>query len=702
MNKPKDLLELYNRYEEHIQAIHDSKRAKNLLNETRSAVMRTLVVGLGYQGIIGTGKMSLAELNSTKEFMKTQGVEKLKEARMAFRQGCLILQRSSKIQNIGETKLKQLLTWVQEQSWWTEKPIKLDQNCPTPLKQKGLSPGRKITNRRGKNKNYSLPINNISPSLQAELQEFFDFLTAPFYRGRVIEPIAESTAKQYLAVIRLLLGWFVKHQGFSPEELSLSLLVPKLTKDELYDLSKQQQDKRWKQLQIQLATWLCEFLRFLIEVVDSESPRTKVSRIVVLAALGKFIYCDQVEQISDYANIPILKTVGQYVNDASREVKDWQRQKRYVTQQEKKWPEPIPNQTVLTTVHEEVVEPLRQKCRVRSKDGNPRYGAGPVLALQRYLIWSFLAYMPARRQEEYRNLKISLSCPIQRPKDVPPDGLYHPLPPGRKREKRYDGSVGDNYLYKTYSHKGKFYKHGIWILDIQAYKNWKVYGPQSIVIPNRLFDDDTCLYDYLESYLYGYWMPGGRNNQMFYDWWQPELLGCRGRWVHSGRNECNPADVCCIRDKSDPEIWSWGYLFVSAIAGRPLDASKFTVLVQNTARALIGKSLSPHTMRYVWATWAYQLQLDDQKKESLAYAMGHSLTTLKKMYERCTPAEKRRPIEQAIERLIFDDMTFLEQPLPVKKSSASTPDKEELIHRLQDLTPEQRQELLKLLRQKSM
>jgi hypothetical protein len=38
---------------------------------------------------------------------------------------------------------------------------------------------------------------------------------------------------------------------------------------------------------------------------------------------------------------------------------------------------------------------------------------------------------------------------------------------------------------------------------------------------------------------------------------------------------------------------------------------------------------------------------------SLAYAMGHKVETLRQMYERCTPEEKRRPIEEAIEELLL-------------------------------------------------
>ncbi|MHC5720452.1 MAG: hypothetical protein ACYTX0_52625, partial [Nostoc sp.] len=72
-----------------------------------------------------------------------------------------------------------------------------------------------------------------------------------------------------------------------------------------------------------------------------------------------------------------------------------------------------------------------------------------AISFQSYLKWAILAYLPARHQEEYRKLKIALSCPIERPKDIPPDGLYQPLPPDNQRERGNNGMVADNYLYSS-------------------------------------------------------------------------------------------------------------------------------------------------------------------------------------------------------------------------------------------------------------
>ncbi len=98
-------------------------------------------------------------------------------------------------------------------------------------------------------------------------------------------------------------------------------------------------------------------------------------------------------------------------------------------------------------------------------------------------------------------------------------------------------------------------------------------------------------------------------------------------------------------------------------------------------------------MRSIWATWAFQVGLTDQQKESLAYAMGHTVETLRKIYERCTPEEKRRPIEEAITELLFD--TFPSE----KQEISSNFDSSELVLKLQKLTPVERQRLLEMLSQ---
>jgi hypothetical protein len=117
MDQPKNFFDVYSLYEKHIEATHDSKRARNILSETRCAIMRPLLLGWGYQGKIGGSKIMPAEVQAAEEFMKTQKLEKLLDARKAQQRGFELLKRSQKSQGVYGARLNQLLIWCEQQSW---------------------------------------------------------------------------------------------------------------------------------------------------------------------------------------------------------------------------------------------------------------------------------------------------------------------------------------------------------------------------------------------------------------------------------------------------------------------------------------------------------------------------------------------------------------------------------------------------------
>jgi hypothetical protein len=132
-------------------------------------------------------------------------------------------------------------------------------------------------------------------------------------------------------------------------------------------------------------------------------------------------------------------------------------------------------------------------------------------------------------------------------------------------------------------------------------------------------------------------------------------------------------------------------VFVLPDIGTKADGPGFAGSFERTAHRLIGKRITPHTMRYIWATWAYQVRLNDAQLRSLAYAMGHTVETLRGMYERCTPEEKRRPIEEAIDELLFD------QPPSVEPHVKATPQLASLLAQLQELSPAEREQFMAAL-----
>ena len=202
------------------------------------------------------------------------------------------------------------------------------------------------------------------------------------------------------------------------------------------------------------------------------------------------------------------------------------------------------------------------------------------------------------------------------------------------------------YLYRTYQFRGRHYPDGVWVRDIQGYKTKRKHGRFQVILPNRQFHDGRCLYDYLEEYLEGLWLPGPFPTRRLYQGTKPELQGKMGRWITKGRLEFDPQDT----EERDPDgcVWRWGYLFVGVQSGKLMTQCGYAKSIRSNSFRLIGKKMTPHTFRYVWATWAIQVGLSDAELRALAYMMGHSVETLRRIYERCTPSEKQQIIEDAI------------------------------------------------------
>jgi hypothetical protein len=684
-------------YEEQIRAIYPVSQAERILNELRCATLRFWLSQLGFKRTTSGRKMTKSEIEAAKDFLKTLTVEVLLSARQTLQQAFQNQKASKASQNTYGNRFNQFLSWSEQQPWWpaigSRRARVKQQCCPAMKNPYGDTSNTPLTERRTVHQEYTLKPQDTPAPLQQELDDFYRYLTDPECPLRVIDAISESSALEYIKDIRLILGWFC-YQRTPPialEQLRLSHLIPVVRQEDLEHLTSRQQAKLWKQHKQTFDTWLCSYFRFLREVLHSKSPQTKRNKLGALLALAKFLYTSEVEEDADYPLLPLFKALNNHLSSVRKDISEWVNNRQSVSDFEKKWPDTAEGETALAVVRTKIVEPLRLECRPRNSRGQFRGGFVIAKSHQHYLKWSLLADIPARRQQEYRTLRMALTCPVKRPESVPPDGLYHPLPPAPVREKHWDGTIKDNYLYFTYVHEKKTYPQGVWVLDIQQYKTRSTHGAQSLVIPNRHFTDGSCFYDYLERYLYGSWLSEGYKARQVYDWWQPELKGQRGRWVTSGRAEFNPGDACCLPTGVNSPLWSWGYVFVLPKIGIKADGPGFAGSFETTSHRFLGKRISPHTMRYIWATWAYQVRLDDAQTRSLAYAMGHKVETLRGMYQRCTPEEKRRPIEEAIDELLF------ELPTAAQPQQEAQSNLENLLQQLQQLSPAEREQLMAAL-----
>ena len=92
-------------------------------------------------------------------------------------------------------------------------------------------------------------------------------------------------------------------------------------------------------------------------------------------------------------------------------------------------------------------------------------------------------------------------------------------------------------------------------------------------------------------------------------------------------------------------------------------------MVERAAHEWTGKRTTPHLMRRIWGTWAFQVGLDDKTIHSLAYAMGTSYDTLRKWYEDATPEDKRREIEEHIDEYFLDYLDQMEADGEINNSA---------------------------------
>jgi hypothetical protein len=490
-------------------------------------------------------------------------------------------------------------------------------------------------------------------------EEAFEAFYSGHCRPRNIVSILESTSIDfYITIFRRCLGFIhhVLHPGGPIELLSLERLVPKILKEELNDLSHEDAEELWDSVIAYMDSWVIPYKAFIGKECNSFSPNTWGGIEAALLALAKFHCQPFVKRKKDFGRIPLICHIRDQLGATEVERELWRQTRKSVSNQFDKWPDPVPGETALETLCKEVTDILRLEARPRDYRKQIRCGTAIAKAIFLFLLWYFFTRRPPTRQSNYRDTKIALSCLIQRPEEVPPDGLY--LPPIERdyREKLRDGQLGDNCLYRVYEHEGKPYPEGVYVIEFNKYKTKKYYGKQDFIIPNYEFPDGTSLYDHMDWLLFGRWIQTKSVKASLYKGEQREYQGKRMLLATRGRMEFNPQDYHQPLPDNTGTYYIWGYWWIQPRTGSQFGASQLTRAFETPAHRLIGKRPTLHTLRYIWATWAFQKELTVAQMESLAYMMQTSIEMLKKMYDRRPHQERTLPIEKAIDDILIRDL----------------------------------------------
>ena len=328
MHIPEHLLDMWNLYKLYVETKFSSRQAKSVVAETQSAILRDLLPQLGYTHKLQGKKMTKAEVESAYKFMSTVRLEKFIKIRDSLDSGDQPIRASQSSQKTYRARRKHFLEWCEQEQWWTAGLFsgvgrKRNQYCPKIKQGHGTATDKHLTNRRGTLLFYKLQAKEVTLPLEQSLENFYKFLTEPYRLDRLIRRIEESSASIYLNHILLFLGWFHHYQDIPCEKLNLELLVPKISKDKLNQLNEDEQQELWKQQQIYVETWLCNYFEFLREDAGSRSPRTKKFKMQALISLSKFLYRAEVQSIKDYSKIPVFKTFLGYSTKVRKECSSW-------------------------------------------------------------------------------------------------------------------------------------------------------------------------------------------------------------------------------------------------------------------------------------------------------------------------------------------------------------------------------------------
>jgi hypothetical protein len=655
---PNNWYEVYILYREHIFSTYSRPQAEAIWNTFKTAFFRFLLQEFDFEREDPLSKMTKAEVEAAEKHLKTLPMRSLLRVRTAMAEALKTLGASESSCNTYTSRTNQFLNWGEPQAWWPNDRGKTGslhgQRCSPQRTGPALLPPKLIPG-KGKTETYGLKEQQLSEESRLKLRAMMKFLTEPNNPERAFQEIEESTARGYRKTVLLFLGWFHKfHNPPIPlEELNLDLIFPVFDEEFLDEMSEKEQQKFWRKQKANFKRWLYDYRTFLQQVQHSHSPRTWLSKLEAVYAVGRYQWSGEVEHKEDYLQIPLMRQVREELGKIREENADWSSNGRYSADQSQKWPEVPEGKNALEVIQETVVEKLRLKCHPRNaSQGELRNPQTLAVCHQRLLMWVLHALIPAHRQQVARTEQVAMSCPILKPSKVPSDGLYQPLPPDIVLPKRHNGTVKANFLCRLYAYEGVEYPEGVWIRIIRDYKTWKTHGDQAYVIPNWTFSDGSHLHDYIEQYLYGYWLPGSFKKSQTYTWWQEELQGQRGQWISSGRAEFNPID-CCSINPSEDSYWSWGNLFLMVRKGLVFRDAEFATYFAQGSLTAIEKWITPHILRSAWATWGCEQGLTEAELRSLAYSMGMTIETLLKIYERCTPEEKRRAIERLLsERLL--------------------------------------------------
>jgi len=295
-----DIMELYEAW---LQTQYPGKKAKQIINHTKTAINRYTLPGWGLEPFKSRMPTQL-EIDAATTFKKGINVEQFTTALEAQEKAFKLLQPSDSSKEVYSSRLKALISWGEKQSWWpgNTDSDKVNDCCPSRHHNYGRKNKILLVN-RSKLKPYGLKAEQISEALKAEAELFRQFRTATHWPNRPDEPVKASVIHLDITVIFIMLGWFHHHQGVPLEDLSFNTLVPSA---KVKSATSKKDATAAAKAGDYVDSWICKFCNFLIEERKAKSPNTHQNYLKAILAVAKFKYHNEITS-SDYSEVAAVK-----------------------------------------------------------------------------------------------------------------------------------------------------------------------------------------------------------------------------------------------------------------------------------------------------------------------------------------------------------------------------------------------------------
>ena len=162
---------------------------------------------------------------------------------------------------------------------------------------------------------------SVNPqNVETELEQFREFIISD--RFNTHNKLHQKLSQFYLKATRTCLGWFHHYENIPQSDLSLNLLVPQVLQQDTEDQETATQEAQTVAKYID--NWVSSFIDAIKDPNDSPTLGLyqKAALLTVNLAIAKFLYPNQITNLADYRNLPLLQILERRLIKAVKEYKN--------------------------------------------------------------------------------------------------------------------------------------------------------------------------------------------------------------------------------------------------------------------------------------------------------------------------------------------------------------------------------------------